>query len=54
MKGLKITMLILGILTFISFIYNIVIAKFPNQWFGLVSGVFLIWCYFNINKIIPN
>ena len=50
MKALKITMLVIGSLAFISFAYNIVELKLQNQWFGLVSGAFLVWCYFNINK----
>lgn len=52
MKTLKIIMLITGILSFIFGTYNIVFLNLPNQWFGFISGVFLIWLFFNIDKII--
>ena len=54
MKVLKIIILIIGILAFISGIFNIVYAGLPNQWFGFISGAFLIWLFFNLDKIYKN
>ena len=52
MKTLKIIMLIVGILVFIFGAYNIKIVGLPNQWFWFISGAFLIWTFFNIDKFI--
>jgi len=52
MKTLKIIMLIVGIAAFSFGAYNIVFLKLSNQWFGLISGAFLIWLFFNIDKFI--
>jgi len=43
-------MLAVGVLAFGFGTYNI-ITGLPNQWFGFISGAFLIWVYFNIDKI---
>jgi len=43
-------MLIVGIAAFSFGAYNIVFLKLSNQWFGLISGAFLIWLFFNIDK----
>jgi hypothetical protein len=51
MKTLKIIMLIIGILAFGFGTYNIVVIGMPLQWFGFISGAFLIWLFFNIDKI---
>lgn len=51
MKTLKIIMLIVGILAFGFGAFNIVSSGMPDQWFGFISGGFLIWLYFNIDKI---
>jgi len=52
MKPLKIIMLIIGIAAFAFETYNIVFLKLPNQWFGFISGAFLIWLFFNIDTFI--
>ena len=52
MKILKITMLILGILAFTTCGYNIVFAGLANQWFGFISGAFLIWLFFMLDKFV--
>ena len=52
MKHLKIIMLIIGIAAFAFETYNIVFLKLPNQWFGFISGAFLIWLFFNIDTFI--
>ena len=52
MKILKIIMLIVGIAAFSFGTYNIVYLKISNQWFGFISGAFLIWLFFNIDKFI--
>ena len=51
MKSLKIIMLLVGAFAFIIGTYNIIFLGLPNQWFGFISGAFLIWTYFNIDKI---
>ena len=45
-------MLIVGIAAFSFGTYNIVYLKISNQWFGFISGAFLIWLFFNIDKFI--
>jgi len=50
MKNLKIVILILGILAFGTGAYNIIFARLPLQWFGFISGAFLIWLFFNIDR----
>ena len=50
MKNLKIVILIVGIITFSFGVYNIIFLKLSNQWFGFISGAFLIWLFFNIEK----
>lgn len=52
MKNLKIIMLVIGILAFGFGTFNIILSGLPNQWFGFFSGGFLIWLYFNIDKIV--
>lgn len=52
MKTLKIIMLFTGFLSFVFGTYNIVFLNLPNQWFGFISGAFLVWLFFNIDKII--
>ena len=52
MKYLKMVMLFVGILAFSFGAYNIVFTGFPNQWFGFISGGYLIWLYFNIDKFV--
>lgn len=52
MKTLKIIMLIIGILAFGFGAFNIILSGLPNQWFGFISGGFLIWIFFNIDKIV--
>ncbi|MBG0765407.1 MAG: hypothetical protein H0S78_11140 [Tissierellales bacterium] len=52
MKILKVIMLVIGITAFIFGAYNIVVLKIPNQWFGFISGAFLIWLFFNIDNFI--
>lgn len=49
MKTLKIVMLVIGILAFGFGVFNIILSGIPNQWFGFISGSFLIWLYFNID-----
>lgn len=51
MKTLKIIMILIGILAFGFGAYNIIFSGLPNQWFGFISGGFLIWMYFNLDKI---
>jgi uncharacterized membrane protein YbaN (DUF454 family) len=51
MKTLKIIMLIIGILSFGLGAFNIIVSGLPNQWFGFFSGGFLIWMYFNLDRI---
>ena len=51
MKTLKIVMLLVGILAFVSGTFNIVFAGLPNQWFGFIAGALLIWSFFNIDKV---
>jgi len=50
MKNLKIAMLIIGILAFASGCYNIIFEGSTIVWFGFISGAFLIWLFFNIEK----
>ena len=52
MKNLKVVMLIIGILAFTTCGYNIIFAGLSNQWFGFLSGAFLIWLFFMIDKFI--
>ena len=52
MKNLKIIMLIVGILAFTTCFYNIIFAGLSNQWFGFISGAFLIWLFFSIDKFV--
>jgi len=52
MKTLKIITLIIGIAAFSFGAYNIVFMKLSNQWFGFISGAFLIWLFFNIDNFI--
>lgn len=47
-------MLIVGILTFGFGTFNIILSGLPNQWFGFISFAFLIWMYFNIDKVYQN
>ena len=54
MKTLKVIMLLIGILSFALGAYNIIFLSLPNQWFGFISGAFLIWLFFNIDKIYRN
>jgi hypothetical protein len=52
MKNLKIVILIIGILAFVSGCYNIIFDGKTIIWFGFISGAFLIWLFFNIDKFI--
>jgi hypothetical protein len=43
-------MLIAGFLAMGFGTYNIIFLGLPNQWFGFISGAFLIWMFFNVDK----
>jgi hypothetical protein len=51
MKTLKIIMLIAGILGMGFGTYNIIFLGLPNQWFGFICGAYLLWLFFNIDKV---
>jgi hypothetical protein len=44
-------MLIAGILAMGFGTYNIIFLGLPNQWFGFIGGAFLVWMFFNIDRI---
>jgi hypothetical protein len=52
MKTIKYLMLIVGALAFFIGAYNIIFVKIPHQWFGFMSGAFLIWLFFNIDTFL--
>jgi hypothetical protein len=54
MKTLKIVMLIIGLLGFGFGAYNIIFIRLPYQWFGFISGAYLVWLFFNIDKVYKN